>query len=198
MAQPMPTTILKALVFATAGAILTFLLVGMALAKSWRVETERTIAAPPERVAELVTDFSTWPRWSAMRADLGPQTSQTVAGTPHAVGQSITWAGVRGRGFVEVTGTGAAFLDYVVRSQAPGPAPIEEFARGRVEWSADGERTKVRWREERACEGTVERWFAWFGAIQEGVRRIQVSSLTGLAQALEMPAAEASATTGAK
>lgn len=198
MAQPMPTTILKALVFATAGAILTFLLVGMALAKSWRVDTERSVAASPERVGELVSDFSTWPRWSAMRADLGPQTSQTVAGTPRTAGQTITWAGVRGRGFVEVTGIGPAFLEYVVRSQGPGDAPIEEFARGRVEWGADGDRTKVRWREERVCDGTVERWFAWFGAIQEGVRRIQVSSLTGLAQAVETPAVEASATTGAK
>lgn len=188
MSQSTPTTMLKAVVLALAGAVLMFLLVGMLLAKGWHVDTTRSIEAPPQRVGELVTDLSTWDRWSGMKADLGPQTTTTITGSPHAAGQAITWTGKRGCGIFEVTGVGATSMDYVVKSQAPEGGTAHEFARGHIEWRADGSRSVVTWHEERESDDIIGRWFAWFGAIQEGVRRIQVGSLSGLAQELEAPA----------
>lgn len=188
MRQSTPTTMLKAVVLALGGAVLMFLLVGMFLAKGWHVDSTRVIDATPQRVGELVTDLGTWERWSGMKADLGPQTTTAITGTPHAAGQAITWTGKRGRGIFEVTAIGASSMDYVVKSQAPEGGATNEFARGRIEWRADGPRSLVTWHEERQNDDIIGRWFAWFGAIQEGVRRIQVGSLSGLGQELEAPA----------
>lgn len=176
---------LRAMLFALAGMVLVFLLVGFVLAREWRMDTTRVVPAAPERIAELVTDLSTWSRWSAMDADLGPQTKRGVTGAPRAAGQAIRWTGMRGTGILEVEAVDANALTYVVKSQGPdGEAPTT-FAKGRIEWRAEGAGTTVKWHEEAPCRNLVERWFAWFGAIQERIRQIQEASLTGLAREAE-------------
>lgn len=182
---------LKAMVFAIAGAILVFLVLGMALAKEWRVDTTRTIAAPPAAIGALVADLSTWSKWSSMSADLGPQTATVISGTPRTTDQAITWSGMRGKARLVVTTATDDRIEYDVQSQGGGDLPMQQFARGRVTWQADGTGTRVQWHEERVCDSIVERWFAWFGAIQERIRQIQVGSLAGLADAVEARPAEA-------
>ena len=176
---------LRAMLFALAGMVLVFLLVGLLLAREWRMATTRVVPAATDRIGELVTDLSTWSRWAAMDADLGPQTKREVTGPPRAVGQAITWSGMRGRGMLEVVAVDAGSLTYVVKSQSPEGEPPTTFAKGHIEWRADGTGATVTWTEEAPCRNLVERWFAWFGAIQERIRQIQASSLTGLARELE-------------
>lgn len=191
-----PVTMFKAMVFACAGMVLVFLLVGLLLAAEWRVDTTRSIHGSPAQVAALVTDLGTWSKWSAMRADLGPQTTVTVAGTPGTTGQTITWSGSRGTAVLRLAQVEATAIDYVLLShEAPGPGvgsgtddavgAAVQTASGRIAWVADGAGCRVHWHDERQCQSLVERWFVWFGAVQEKVRQIQVGSLTGLGQALE-------------
>ena len=176
---------LRAMLFALAGMMLVFLLVGFVLADEWHMDTNRRVPASPERVAALVTDLSTWPRWTAMQADLGPQTTREIKGAPNTPGQAIEWSGLRGRGIVAVEAVGADRLEYVVKSQSAANEPAATFAKGRIEWKADGQGTRVTWHEEGQCRNLVERWFVWFGAVQERVRQIQAASLTGLTRDLE-------------
>ncbi len=193
MTTSTPRTMARAMVFALAGMLLVFVLVSLMLASQWRWETTRTIAAAPQRIADLVTDLSTWPRWSGMRGELGPQTAMQVTGEKRVAGQTLTWSGRRGKGIVEVAAVGPASVDYVVKSQAAeGNDPPGVFATGHIEWQPDaaGRACTVTWREEGEGRSFVERWFLWFGVIQDRSRQIQEGSLTGLAQELEQPQPE--------
>lgn len=178
------TTMVKAMVFALAGAVLVFLLVGSLLAKQWRVETTARVDAEPARVAALVTDLATWEAWSAVRANLGPQTTTQVSGDRGSPGQTITWTGARGTGRLRLDSVAADAIEYVVESQGPGATAATQVGRGRIAWRADDGGCSVTWREDGQCTSLPERWFAWFGALQEVVRQMQVSSMTGLDQYL--------------
>lgn len=178
-------TMLKAMVFALAAAVIVFVGVGWALADEWRVETARRIQAPPARIGALLTDLGSWSKWSAVSIDMGPQTKVEVSGQPHVTGQAITWSGAHGVGRMRVESVTDGAIDYVVESRGAGASDWKRFSEGRIEWRADGDGCATRWLEHRRCDSLPERWFAWFGAAQEVVRGMQVSSLTGLQQECE-------------
>jgi uncharacterized protein YndB with AHSA1/START domain len=72
---------------------------------TFEVTREATIAAPPERVYELLSDFHRWVEWSPWEA-LDPDLQRTYSGAPSGVGAVYEWSGNRkaGQGRMEITG----------------------------------------------------------------------------------------------
>ena len=72
--------------------------------KSFTVERERTIAAPADRIAGLITDFHEWRRWSPWE-DLDPQLHRAYSGPDEGEGARYAWSGNRkaGAGSMEIT-----------------------------------------------------------------------------------------------
>lgn len=180
------STFFKTLVLALAGTILVFYGVGLLLADRWYVETVRLVPAPTEKVVPLLGNFATWADWSQMNANLGPETTREVSGQPGSVGHQITWRGAQGQARLVLAGVTENGLQYEFWRQAPGePAPSLR-GQGSVRWQSvpgatvDTTSTSVTWRDDGTWDNLAGRWIGWFGALQERMRQIQTSSLTGL------------------
>ncbi len=181
--------VLRALVFSLVGMVAVTLGVGALLADHWEVQTTRVLATTPARVRALVGDLSTWADWSAvdsaLAVNLGTQTRSTVEGAPGTVGQRIVWTGPKGSWALTVTALGDDALEYGY-ARVDGTAPLAAAANGgRVTWVADGDRTRVTWIDRGTWDTLVQRWFGWFGALQQRVQQMQGSSLLALAEQLE-------------
>jgi hypothetical protein len=183
--------VVRAMALAMAGMVVVFFAVGALLTDRWHVETVRTIRgeAGAGAVRALLCDFSTWPVWSSMNANLGPQTQHRVEGDAAAVGHRIVWTGAAGRAALRLTEVADGAIGYEFTVQRPDDAEATPRGRGRITWRAngtgDGGGVEVRWRDESDLRTYAERWFGWFGAIQESVRQIQQTSLAGLQEAVE-------------
>ncbi len=72
--------------------------------KNFTVERERTIAAPADRISELITDFHEWKRWSPWE-DVDPQLHRAYSGPESGPGARYAWSGNRkaGAGSMEIT-----------------------------------------------------------------------------------------------
>jgi hypothetical protein len=184
------STFFKTLVLALAGTILIFYGVGMLLADRWYVETTRTVPAPVTKVVPLLGNFATWADWSQMNANLGPETTREVTGQPGTVGHQITWRGAQGHARLVLAGVADNRLQYEFWRQAPGETAAVLRGHGSVRWeavpgaSADTTATEVTWRDDGTWDNLAGRWIGWFGALQERMRQIQTSSLTGLEAAV--------------
>lgn len=181
--------VFSALVFALAGMVVVFVAVGYLLADHWHVESKRLIRAAPERIAAMVSDLATWPDWTTMDVSLGPQTDRQLSGRPHEVGHAVKWSGARGAATLTVVAFTAEALDYDFHGVDPQGQPLVWSAKGRIEWhpQPDGA-CEVRWQENGQVDTLPGRWFSWFGATQLQAQRIQVTSLEGLAEALDRAA----------
>ncbi|MBL9079049.1 MAG: SRPBCC family protein [Planctomycetes bacterium] len=177
--------VLYALVFALAGIVLVWFVVGSTLPETFDVESQRDLRAPSARVAAVVTDLKSWNDWSAMDANLGPQTTREVVGVAGTVGQAMRWTGQKGTAVLRFRAVGDNGVEYEFRGQLADGRDYPWRGDGRIEWQQDGDVCKVRWQEHLTWETMAGRWVAWFGAQQENVRRIQTSSLQGLAEAVE-------------
>jgi hypothetical protein len=174
--------VLRALVFCLAGLVLVVMGVGQLLAKDWRVVTERRLLGSTERVATLVRDCTTWPRWCRLDIQLGPQTTREITGEAGAAGQRIVWSGARGRAVLAVTSVTADSLDYTVAFEVEGSGPP---GHGRFTWSQDGDGCRLRWSDEGSYANVILRWFGWFGALQERVKQIHASTFVELQRELD-------------
>ena len=178
--------VLTALVVALAGAVLVFVLVSMMLPDQWQVQTSRDVGAPGARVAALVGDLSTWEQWSTMTATLGAQTDCKVLGAAGQPGQALQWSGSQGTATLTLTRVAEDRVEYEFRGTLANGEPYPWHAEGRIEWPAgEGAGRKVTWWERGTWQTWAGRWFGWFGVAQERVKQIQVTSLEGLATALE-------------
>jgi hypothetical protein len=179
-----PKFVLRAMVASLAAMILIYLLVGQLLAKSWRVETTRSIAAPAARVAALVQDLASWSSWAGADVNLGSPTTRSVQGAVGTVGHGLVWTGPMGTASMTLTAVGTNHVEYGLgRSVANAATPSPKNG-GRIEWQADGERCQVRWIDTGELDTLALRWFGWFGAYQHRYQQVQSSSLTGLEQKL--------------
>ena len=79
------TVAISAAVFAVA-----FLMFVATRPDSFRLERSVLIAAPPEKVFALVSDFKQWPRWSPWEK-LDPNMARTFSGPERGVGSAYTW-----------------------------------------------------------------------------------------------------------
>lgn len=174
--------------FTLAGLVVTFYGVGALLADRWQVESRRTIAATPERVAALLGDFDAWERWSTMKLSLGPQVERKVTGAPGAVGHTVRGSGAQGGASLSIVRWAPGELAYEYHSQRPGASAEVLAGTGTIRWVASGGQVEVTWRDEAPLEGLAARWVGWFGGLQEHVKQIHTTSLQGLATAAEQPA----------
>jgi hypothetical protein len=75
------------------GALLTLLLIAISLQPAtFHVERSVTIAAPPETVFALVSDFHAWGAWSPWEK-LDPGMQRSYEGAPAGVGAKYAWVG---------------------------------------------------------------------------------------------------------
>ncbi|MBM4063003.1 MAG: hypothetical protein FJ265_18195 [Planctomycetes bacterium] len=177
--------VLKTFVLALAGMVGIFFGVGALLADRWVVESVRTVTAPPARVAPLLGDFEAWERWSTMRLTLGPQVQRTVEGEPGRPGHRVVWSGAAGRASLTIVRADAGAIAYEYHSHARDDAAPQLAGTGSITIAAEGEGTRVTWRDEGSWPDYAGRWFGWFGGLQVRVQQIQTTSLAGLQEALE-------------
>lgn len=70
---------------------------------TYTVERSIPVAAPPERLYELVADFHRWPEWSPWE-DIDPAMQRSYSGADSGVGAAYAWSGNRkaGQGRMEI------------------------------------------------------------------------------------------------
>ena len=71
---------------------------------TYTVTRSITIAAPPQKVYDLVADFHQWPLWSPWE-EIDPEMQRTYGGPDAGVGATYAWSGNKkaGRGRMEIT-----------------------------------------------------------------------------------------------
>lgn len=183
--------VFKTMVLSMAGMILVFLLVGSMLASRWSVDTHRVLAAKPDRVAAAVLDFGTWQDWCRLEVTMGPETQREVQGKPGEVGHALVWTGRVGTARLELSKAEAGRAEFVFHLQMQGEVAWLLGTHSVITWTAEGDGTKVDWLDEGEFDTLALRWFGWFGAIQEGRRQSQVSSLQGLERFAAAPTGSA-------
>lgn len=71
---------------------------------TYRVERSAVVAAEPAAVYATLTDFETWPSWTAWSPEKDPSCEWTFSGDQHAVGHRMVWEGdVHGQGDMAFT-----------------------------------------------------------------------------------------------
>lgn len=183
------TNALKTMVLALAGMVLTFYAVGALLSDRWHVETTRSLEGSPQAIAAAVGDFETWQQWSSMKVTLGPQVERRVEGARGTVGHRVVWSGAEGLAMLTLSEVSGDALRYDYHSQRHGDATPTLAGRGQLRWRVEGDQTLVTWRDEGSWDQLAGRWIGWFGGLQERVKQIHSSSLTGLQSYLEQQAA---------
>lgn len=176
--------VFRATVFSVAAVALVMFGFGLLLSKEWRVETTRVLRADSKQVGALVRDLATWPRWCAIRMDLGPQTACEVQGEVASGKQRLVWTGPRGKVVLTATAVTDSSLDYTMEFEFKDDNPPFPGTH-RVEWRADGVNCRVSWMDRAEYENLLRRWFGWFGALQERIGQIQGSSLEALQREIE-------------
>ncbi|MFN7134192.1 MAG: SRPBCC family protein [Myxococcales bacterium] len=136
---------LKYVGIGVAALVLVFVGVGSTLDGMWRVEKSVLVNAPPEHVHPLVDDLRAWQLWAAWNNAMDPEVKNTYSEPAAGVGAWWSWSGPKmGRGRMTI-----------VRSEVGKGVWVDESietdevnAHGSLEWSREGEATKVVWRDE--------------------------------------------------
>jgi uncharacterized protein YndB with AHSA1/START domain len=109
---------------------------------SFHVERSTSIAAPPEKVMEYITDFHQWGAWSPWEK-LDPALNRTFSGPPSGKGSIYEWSGNSsvGSGRMEITSAEPTrtVIDLVFK------APMESSNVATFALSPSGANTSVLW-----------------------------------------------------
>jgi uncharacterized protein YndB with AHSA1/START domain len=89
----------------------------------FEVVRSRTIAAPRERVHELIDDFHSWRRWSPWE-DVDPDLRRDYSGAESGVGARYAWEGNRkaGKGDMEIVSSSPERVEVRLRFEKPWKA----------------------------------------------------------------------------
>jgi uncharacterized protein YndB with AHSA1/START domain len=178
---------LRVFVAAVAGTVALWFGVGAVIPDHYEVATTITIAAPPERVVPLLADFRSWRDWSALASTVRADTEFRVEGDAGVPGHRIVWRAGSQEALLQLTAAGAGGIEYDFLSRVDQDSAMTRHGHGFITAHADGAGSAVAWREEMWPQG-LQRWFAWFGAQQDAVRRFQAASLGALRARFEKPA----------
>ena len=125
------------------GLVVALLVYAATRPDDFRVERSASIAAPPERVFDLIDDLHAWRAWSPWD-EKDPRMQQTHSGAERGVGAIYEWSGNKdvGQGRMEITGSEPGSrvtirLDFL--------APFEAHNTAEFTLAPDGTGTKVTW-----------------------------------------------------
>lgn len=106
------------------------------------VERSATIAAKPEVIRSLITDFRQWPAWSPWE-ELDPDMTHDYGGADEGVGSWMSWSGNRkaGAGRMEIT----AMSDRSVTIALVFLKPFKSQSTTVFDLVPDGGSTSVSW-----------------------------------------------------
>ena len=112
------------------------------MAKNFRVSRSTEIAAPPERIIPLLTDFREWRKWSPWE-ETDPKLQRTYEGPGSGVGAVYAWHGnsQAGAGRMEVLDVGDSHVAIDQRFRAP----MQAHNRIDFELTPVGDKTTVEW-----------------------------------------------------
>jgi hypothetical protein len=175
---------LRVFVAALAGTVALWFGVGAVIPDHYQVRTKVAIAAPPERVVPLLADFRSWRDWSALASTVRADTEFGVEGDAGVPGHRIVWRAGSQTAVLQLTAAGAGGIEYDFLSREGGDGAAVRHGHGVITARSNGVGSEVEWSEEMWPQG-LQRWFAWFGAQQEAVRRFQETSLGALRTRLE-------------
>ena len=175
---------LRVFVAACAGTVALWFGVGAVIPDHYEVATRVAIAAPPEQVVPLLADFRSWREWSALTSTVRADTEFRVEGDAGVPGHRIVWRAGSQEALLQLTAAGAGGIEYDFLSRVDGDSAVVKHGHGSITARSNGAGSEVEWREEMWPQG-LQRWFAWFGAQQDAVRKFQESSLGALRMRLE-------------
>lgn len=94
---------LKKVALGVVAVIVVILLMAAMKPNTFTITRTITIAAPPEKIAGLITDFHQWQSWSPWEK-LDPAMQRTFSGAPAGKGAVYAWVGNKdvGRGRMEI------------------------------------------------------------------------------------------------
>lgn len=133
---------LKTIVVVLVVAVAVILIVAAAKPATYHVERSTTIAAAPERITPLVSDFHNWDQWSPW-AKLDPNMRVTYSGAPAGQGAVYQWEGNSkvGKGRMEILAAEPTLtsikLDFL--------SPFESHNRTNFVLEPQGSATRVTW-----------------------------------------------------
>lgn len=176
---------LRVFLVAIVGVVALWFGISSILPQQWQVETTISVPAPPGRVLPLLRDFGAWRRWSTISTAQRADTKVAVEGEPGQAGHRLTWQTGGNQGELRMVAAGPEGVDYEVWSRlGVGTTPVR-IGTGAIRVAPEDGGSRIVWRDQGRAEAFVDRWFAWFGAQQEGVRQMQESGLTRLRVELE-------------
>jgi Polyketide cyclase / dehydrase and lipid transport len=181
--------------FALLATVLLYFGLSSILPASWREETQVVIAAEPAKILPSLSDFRSWKEWTTLTATERTDTMVEIEGEAGKPGHAIVWKSNQNEASLRLVTVLADGVDYEFTSRLGKDGKMEQIGRGslRVSPDAQGGGTKVTWADESSVGTFVERWFVWFGVLQEKAREFQLASLNKLKQRLEaqpQPASE--------
>jgi hypothetical protein len=187
--------------FALLATALLYFGLSSILPSGWREETQVVIEAEPAKVLACFTDFRIWQEWTTLTATERTDTKVEIEGEAGKPGHAIVWRSNQNEAALRMVSVLADGVDYEFTSRLGKDGKTEQIGRGSLRAKAvdSGSGTAVTWVDESQVGTFVERWFVWFGVLQEKAKEFQGASLQKLKQRLEAkPAAATETPNGAK
>ncbi len=173
--------------FALLATALIYFGLSSILPSSWKEETQIAIEADPSKVLPCVSDFRSWQEWTTIAATERTDTKVEIEGEAGKPGHAIVWRSNQNEAALRLVAVLPDGVDYEFTSRLGKEGKTEQVGRGalRVRASVNGTGATVTWTDESSVGTFVERWFVWFGVLQEKAREFQQASLNKLKQRLE-------------
>ena len=187
--------------FALLATALLYFGLSSILPSGWREQTQVVIEAEPAKVLACFTDFRSWQEWTTLTATERTDTKVEIEGEAGKPGHAIVWRSNQNEAALRMVSVLADGVDYEFTSRLGKDGKTEQIGRGslRAKSGDSGSGTTVTWVDESQVGTFVERWFVWFGVLQEKAKEFQGASLQKLKQRLEAkPAAATETPNGAK
>lgn len=184
--------------FALLATCLLYFGLSAILSAGWQVQTQLAMDCEPSVVLPKLADFRSWQEWTTLAATERTDSKVEILGDAGKPGHAIVWRSNQNEAALRLVAVHEDGVDYEFTSRLGKDGKSEQIGRGSLRArKADGAGTMVTWTDESSVGTFVERWFVWFGVLQEKAREFQQASLSKLKQKLEAKPAAATDAPGA-
>ena len=172
---------------ALVGTVALYFGLSSILPASWRIESQAQIEAPATQLVPLFADFRSWQEWTTLSGTARTDTKVEVEGDPGKPGHRIVWRSNQNEAALQLVAVREDGVDYEFTSRLGKEGKQDQIGRGSIRAVAavGGQGTVVTWSDESSVGTFVERWFLWFGVLQEKAKEFQQASLQKLKQRAE-------------